>query len=91
MGMVDWTGGSGRRSSVLKTKAFFALAMSLWASLFTEPKCAPLQQDCLLVSLDGSIVLANGDSFNDNSLIILTLVSRSLIFLRRQDLRNHNL
>lgn len=68
--MVDWTRGSGRRSGILKTKAFSAFAIRLGASLVTESKRRPVAARLLtLASLEGSIGLANGDSFGGKSSI----------------------
>lgn len=70
LSIVDWKVCSGRPLIILKTTAFFPLAMHLWAFLNTEPKKRPVAAGLLAVlSLDEPICLADGDSFNDKTSI----------------------
>lgn len=79
--MVDWTSGSERSLGILKTTAFSAFAISLCASLATESKKHPVAaRSLVIISLDWSIRLADGDIFTDKSFICCTLISSSLSF-----------
>lgn len=81
--MVDRTSGTGRRSGIVKTTAFFVYTMHLWASLVTKSKKRSFSTRLLaLVLLEGSISLANDDRFKDKSLIRWTVISMSFSFFQ---------
>lgn len=73
--MVYWTNGSGKLSGILKTTAFFAVAMRLWASvIIASKKRSVVVRWLVVISMDGSMRLGDGDIFYDKSLICCALV-----------------
>lgn len=46
IGTTGWISGNGRMSGIIKTRALFASAMGLWASLVVESNKRPVQRDC---------------------------------------------
>lgn len=79
MSILDWTSGSKRQSVTSKTTMFFAFSTRLWACLVTESNKRHVAARMLaVVSLEGSIGLANGNIVCKKFSISWTLISRSL-------------